>query len=251
MLAPDGTLKVLEYNCRLGDPETQVILPRLKSDFAGLCLAAINGELERQSLDWDNRQALTVVLANQGYPSDYPKGDIIEGLNTNFDSSIKIFHAGTSFNNHHIAASGGRVLAVTALGDDIKTAQSRAYSACEKITWPHKYHRGDIGARALPNMLKALVERKNPALHRWLVRFLFANIIFSFFIGLPYLTTSFPTQILFVTKTGLAMVWGFITISYLGQLALLMSLLALLPLLLIRLFTFWPRLFSYVYHRLI
>ncbi|ODN43223.1 phosphoribosylamine--glycine ligase [Piscirickettsia litoralis] len=141
--------KVLEFNCRLGDPETQPLLFRLKSDFAKACLAATEQKLTPDALVWDERVALGVVLAARGYPASYPKGDVIDGLDAEF-TDAKIFHAGTKLNNDgKVMSAGGRVLCATALGFSVKEAQQKAYTASEKVTWDNKYQRNDIGYRAV------------------------------------------------------------------------------------------------------
>ena len=150
MVAPDGTPKVLEYNCRFGDPETQPIMQRLRSDLVELCLAAVEGRLAGLSTDWDPRPALGVVLAAGGYPNDYRKGDLIIGLDTDFGADTKVFQAGTAYNDDgQVVTQGGRVLCVSALGSDIAAAQQAAYRAVERIDWPDCYCRTDIGHRAV------------------------------------------------------------------------------------------------------
>jgi phosphoribosylamine--glycine ligase len=150
MVAPDGTPKVLEFNCRFGDPETQPIMMRLKSDLADLCLAAIDKKLDTIHAEWDSRSALGVVLAAGGYPDDYNKGDIIQGLDHVNASDVKVFHAGTSLNqDNQVVTSGGRVLCVTALGENVTAAQERAYQAVKHIHWEGCFSRSDIGYRAV------------------------------------------------------------------------------------------------------
>ncbi|MDH3311219.1 MAG: phosphoribosylamine--glycine ligase [Gammaproteobacteria bacterium] len=149
MIAPDGTLKVLEYNVRFGDPETQPIMLRLKSDLVALCLAAIEGDLDQVEAEWDERPSLGVVLAAGGYPDSYRKGDVIEGLPAVGAGPCKVFHAGTAARDGQVVTSGGRVLCVCALGDTIAAAQAQAYQCVEAITWPGVYYRTDIGYRAI------------------------------------------------------------------------------------------------------
>lgn len=149
MITPQNEPKVLEFNCRLGDPETQVIMMRLQSDLANLCLSALNGNLEQETITWDSRAALTVVLAAEGYPNEYRQGERIDGLTHPTTEGIKIFHAGTLLKDKHVFTSGGRVLTVTALGDTLKEAQDRAYQEAAKIHWPGYFYRTDIGYRAL------------------------------------------------------------------------------------------------------
>ena len=150
MIAPDGTPGVLEYNCRFGDPETQPIMMRLKSNLAELCIAAIDKRLDTVSAEWDNRAALGVVLAAGGYPEAYGKGHVISGLDGCDTESCKTFHAGSSTNGDgQIVTSGGRVLCVTALGEDVTAAQAAAYASVDKICWDEVYFRTDIGYRAI------------------------------------------------------------------------------------------------------
>ena len=149
MISPDGSIKVLEYNCRFGDPETQPIMMRLRSDLVGLCQAALNQQLDQTSTEWDNRAALGVVLAAGGYPDNYQKGDIISGLPEHESEDCKVFHAGTAEKDGHIVTAGGRVLCACALGKDIKEAQQKAYQLADKITWNNIYYRTDIGFKAI------------------------------------------------------------------------------------------------------
>lgn len=149
MISPNGAIKVLEFNCRFGDPETQPIMMRLKSDLVDLCLAALAGELDKTTSDWDDRAALGVVLAAGGYPDAYQKGAVISGLAADDSDDCKIFHAGTSQVGDDIVTSGGRVLCACALGDDIATAQRKAYELAAKIDWNGIYYRTDIGFKAL------------------------------------------------------------------------------------------------------
>lgn len=149
MVTKDGTPKVLEYNCRLGDPETQPLMMRLKSDLVELCFQALNKKLDKESVEWDTRAALSVVLTAGGYPDQYRKGDIIHGLTDETGSNWKIFHAGTAIKNGQVVTSGGRVLCVTALGENIKEAQHRAYEVVSPINWENIYYRTDIGHRAI------------------------------------------------------------------------------------------------------
>ena len=149
MVAEDGTPKVLEYNCRFGDPETQPIMMRLRSDLAKMCLAAINGELDSVEADWDPRASLGVVLAAGGYPADYPKGDIITGYDAPLPAHQKVFQAGTAQKDGNIVTNGGRVLCAVSLGDTVAQAQAGAYSVVDKISWDKMYFRTDIGHRAI------------------------------------------------------------------------------------------------------
>ena len=149
MIAADGSIKVLEYNCRFGDPETQPIMMRLKSDLVELCEAALAGELDKTSSEWDERAALGVVLAAGGYPDAYQKGDIISGLPTQEHEDRKVFHAGTKQVGDDIVTAGGRVLCACALGHDIQEAQTKAYELANSIHWDNIYYRTDIGFKAI------------------------------------------------------------------------------------------------------
>jgi len=149
MISPEGTPKIIEYNCRFGDPETQPIMMRLKSDLAQLCLAALDGELDTAHAEWDHRAALGVVLAADGYPESYAKGSIISGLDSCDTESCKTFQAGTASNDGDIVTSGGRVLCVTALGENVTEAQRLAYESIERISWDGMFCRSDIGYRAI------------------------------------------------------------------------------------------------------
>ena len=150
MITPDGNVKVLEYNCRFGDPETQPIMMRMNSDLVVLCEAALAGELDKASSDWDERAALGVVLAAGGYPDAYQKGAVISGLSTEIQADSKVFHAGTQQIDEHIVTAGGRVLCACALGQDIQEAQTRAYALANSIDWDGIYYRTDIGFKAIP-----------------------------------------------------------------------------------------------------
>ena len=149
MIKPDGSLKVLEFNCRFGDPETQPIMMRLKSDFVELIDAGIDVRLDQINAEWDRRVALGVVLAASGYPDSPRKGDAIKGLDVRAEDDLRTFHAGTSENGDDIVTSGGRVLCVTALGDTLKLAQNRAYEGVAQISFSGVQYRKDIGHRAL------------------------------------------------------------------------------------------------------
>ena len=155
MIKPDGSLKVLEFNCRMGDPETQPIMMRLKSNLVTLVDAAIDGRLDQIEAEWDRRMALGVVLAAAGYPDNPRKGDVIHGLPkavaTTLEETIDhhVFHAGSDVQEGHVVTSGGRVLCVTALGDSIRTAQKRAYEIIDGIRFDGMQYRSDIGYRAL------------------------------------------------------------------------------------------------------
>ncbi len=150
MVAPGGSPKVLEFNCRLGDPETQPILTRLSSDLFELLMAAVEGRLERAKLSWSKKASVCVVMASRGYPGDYEKGKPISGLDeAALRRDVFVFHAGTSVKDGRVVTSGGRVLGVTALGDGIKDAIDRAYEAVGLIRWEGAYYRTDIGRKAL------------------------------------------------------------------------------------------------------
>lgn len=149
MIAPDGTPKVLEYNCRFGDPETQPVMMRLQSDLIELIEAALDGKLDHIQARWDTRAALGVVMAAGGYPGTYHQGDVITGLPEKAAADGKVFHAGTALKDGAAVTSGGRVLCVTALGATVGAAQKRAYETVEKIHWRNAQYRRDIGWRAI------------------------------------------------------------------------------------------------------
>jgi phosphoribosylamine--glycine ligase len=147
MIDQNNNFKVLEYNCRFGDPETQPIMMRLKSNLAELCLLATKGKLDEASIMWDERSAMGVVLAANGYPDAYPSGEVI-GLPQD-SAEAKVFHAGTKMNNGSVITSGGRVLCATALGTDTREAHDNAYALLKKITWPSAYYRTEMGCKAI------------------------------------------------------------------------------------------------------
>ncbi len=149
MIMPDGTPKVIEYNCRFGDPETQPIMLRMRSDLVAHCLAALRGELDRERAEWDPRCSLGVVLAAGGYPGDYRSGDVIEGLPEGEVEGEKVFHAGTASRGEETVTAGGRVLCATALGETVSQARQRAYALARGIRWDGVYYRSDIGFRAV------------------------------------------------------------------------------------------------------
>ncbi len=149
MITKEGEPKVLEFNCRFGDPETQPIMMRLKSDLVSLCLAAVEGKLNEVKVEWDDRAALGVVTASEGYPVTASKGDQISGLEHLHSDDVKVFHAGTSQENNSIVTAGGRVLCVTALGDSVTDAQTKAYQALTEINYPGMFYRKDIGYREI------------------------------------------------------------------------------------------------------
>ncbi len=152
MIDAQGQLRTLEFNCRMGDPETQPIMARIKSDFADVVEQAIDGTLDRAEIEWDRRTALGVVMAAGGYPESPRQDDVIHGLPANgceIDSDCFVFHAGTRAHDGQTLTSGGRVLCVTALGDSVKIAQSRAYRAIESIRFDGMQYRRDIGFRAI------------------------------------------------------------------------------------------------------
>ena len=148
MVGHNGELKVLEFNCRLGDPETQPILIRLKSDLVGLIEHALDATLDKAEAEWDPRVALGVVLASAGYPDAPRKGDVIEGLSETGED-FRVFHAGTRLEGERVVTSGGRVLCVTALGHNARTAQKRAYEIVSRVRYDGMHYRRDIGHRAL------------------------------------------------------------------------------------------------------
>lgn len=149
MIDKEGNPKVIEFNCRFGDPETQPIMMRLQSDLVKLCLAAVDGNLDTVKSKWDPRPALGVVMAAGGYPGDYNTQDEIIGLPTESSSNCKVFHAGTSFEKGQVFTKGGRVLCVTALGNTVLEAQQRAYQQVNNIRWHGCFYRHDIGYRAI------------------------------------------------------------------------------------------------------
>ncbi len=149
MIDASGTPKVIEYNCRFGDPETQPIMMRLKSDLVALCNTALDGKLDQATVEWDERAALGVVLAAAGYPGDYPKGDVISGLDGADSDNAKIFHAGTANKDGNVVTAGGRVLCAVGLGYSVSEAQANAYALCKKISWDGMFYRHDIGYRAV------------------------------------------------------------------------------------------------------
>ncbi len=149
MIGKDNVPKVLEYNCRFGDPETQPIIMRLNSDLVGLCLAAIDGTLDQAQAEWNPQPALGVVMAADGYPGQYRKGDAISGLPENETANAKVFHAGTRYHDGQIVTSGGRALCACALGGTVAEAQRKAYEIADKIHWEGVYYRRDIGHKAI------------------------------------------------------------------------------------------------------
>ncbi|HEF8774490.1 phosphoribosylamine--glycine ligase [Providencia manganoxydans] len=152
MIDKAGNPKVIEFNCRFGDPETQPIMMRLQSDLVELCLAGAKGELAGKDSSWDERPALGIVIAAGGYPGDYHNGDVIHGLPTKDAADSKVFHAGTKLKEGEVTTAGGRVLCVTALGNDIAQAQQKAYQAAENIHWDGSFYRKDIGYRAIARL---------------------------------------------------------------------------------------------------
>lgn len=149
MIDAQGTPKVIEYNCRFGDPETQPIMMRMQSDLVELCFAALEGKLDQVESKWDPRASIGIVLAAGGYPADYAKGDVISGLPTQEVAGEKIFHAGTSDQAGEVVTNGGRVLCATALGNTVSQAQQRAYQLAKQVNWDGMFYRSDIGYRAI------------------------------------------------------------------------------------------------------
>ena len=147
MIDKNSIPRVVEYNCRLGDPETQPIMMRLKSDLVNLCLLAIDGKLDQAKIEWDQRAAVGVVLAAGGYPGNYRKGDVINGLDECHSDDTKVFHAGSISKNGKAVTAGGRVLCVTALGNTVTDAQIKAYQLVNKIDWRDMFYRTDISCR--------------------------------------------------------------------------------------------------------
>jgi phosphoribosylamine--glycine ligase len=149
MISADGQPKVIEFNCRFGDPETQPIMLRLRSDLVELCLAGAEGRLNEVTSEWDPRPSLGVVLAAGGYPGDYTNGEVILGLPLEEAPDGKVFHAGTRLHDERVVTNGGRVLCVTALGKTVADAQKRAYQLAQDIKWEGSFCRKDIGYRAI------------------------------------------------------------------------------------------------------
>jgi phosphoribosylamine--glycine ligase len=156
MISADGA-RVLEFNCRFGDPETQVILPRMKSDLLPLLEATIDGKIDTCTIEWDQRPAITVVLASGGYPGKYETGKNISGLDqaARLDD-VQIFHAGTKRTKSELVTSGGRVLAVTALGSNLEAARARAYDAVSRIHFENCHYRRDIALSAVTDIIAKL-----------------------------------------------------------------------------------------------
>ncbi len=149
MIDDQGIPKVLEYNVRFGDPETQPIMMRLQSDLVDLILAAFDKRLDDVTIEWDQRPALGVVIATRNYPDSYTTGEVIHGLNQEDDPDTKVFHAGTTLNNDYTLTNGGRVLCVVGIGDTVKSAANKAYNRVKDITWEGSFYRTDIGYRAI------------------------------------------------------------------------------------------------------
>jgi len=149
MIMADGTPKVIEFNCRMGDPETQPILARMRSDLVAICRATLDGTLGEKQTEWDSRASLGVVMAAGGYPESYAKGKAIAGLADADSDTQKVFHAGTAADNDIVVTSGGRVLCVVGLGDTVADAAEQSYNAVDKIDWDDVYFRRDIGHRAI------------------------------------------------------------------------------------------------------
>ncbi len=149
MISPAGDTRVLEFNVRFGDPETQPIMMRLKSDLAELCLAAVNGKLDQVEANWDPRPALGVVMAAGGYPGNYVKGQVITGLEDAKQSGTLVFHAGTQLLDGRVVTAGGRVLCVCAMAGSVADAATAAYAGCDDIHWNDAFFRRDIGYRAI------------------------------------------------------------------------------------------------------
>jgi phosphoribosylamine---glycine ligase len=149
MIAPDGTPNVIEFNCRFGDPETQPIMMRLKSDLTVMIDAALDGKLDQIKDEWDPRAALGIVLAAGGYPDTPRKGDVINGLESAAKLPGKVFHASTQLQNGNVVTHGGRVLCAVGLGDTVHSAQQAAYRLADSIKWEGIQYRRDIGYRAV------------------------------------------------------------------------------------------------------
>lgn len=149
IITADGTPKVLEFNCRFGDPETQPIMARLHTDLVDICLATLSGKLGEIEVEWDPRAALGVVMAAGGYPDSYRTADTITGLTDTRTGAVKVFHAGTAMRGDEVITTGGRVLCVVGLGRTVALAQEMAYAEVRRIHWPDAYYRTDIGHRAI------------------------------------------------------------------------------------------------------
>src|SRR5690554_596808 len=149
MIDRSGAPKVIEFNCRFGDPETQPILLRMKSDLVELCQAAVDGRLDQCDSEWDERASVGIVLAAGGYPADYARGDAISGLPDTEVAGEKVFHAGTRMEGDQVVTAGGRVLCATALGNTVTEAQQRAYQLAKQIRWEGMFYRNDIAYRAI------------------------------------------------------------------------------------------------------
>jgi phosphoribosylamine--glycine ligase len=147
MIDHNEKVKVLEYNCRCGDPDTQPIMMRLKTNLAKLCMAATKGNLDLESADWDDKTALGVVMAANGYPNSYQKGEVIAIPDASSES--KVFHAGTKLEDGNILSNGGRVLCATSLGLNLEEAQEKAYNLVNMVNWDGSYYRTDIGFKGL------------------------------------------------------------------------------------------------------
>ena len=149
MVSPDGEIKVLEFNVRFGDPETQPIMMRLQSDLVILLAHALDGNLDQVDVEWDSRAALGVVMAAGGYPESYGKGSVITGLPDEDSADAKVFHAGTAADDLGVVTAGGRVLCAVGLGETVTVAQQKAYALTKQISWDNVYYRDDIGYRAM------------------------------------------------------------------------------------------------------
>lgn len=149
MIGDYSVPRVLEFNCRFGDPETQPVMMRMQSDIVAHCLAALDQKLDDEVAIWDHRPALGVVMAARGYPGKYQKGEVIDGLDEPGMQDLKIFHAGTELRNNRTVTSGGRVLCVSALGETMRVCRNRVYQATDKINWTGSWFRNDIGCRAI------------------------------------------------------------------------------------------------------
>ena len=149
LMITDAGPKLIEYNCRFGDPECQALMMRLKNDFLEVLEAAVKGELDQVELKWRNDAALTVVMAVNGYPGGYEKGSEIKGIEEAEANGAMVFHSGTKADGDKILADGGRVLSVTASAPSVAKAQAKAYDAVAKIEWPEGFCRSDIGWRAI------------------------------------------------------------------------------------------------------
>ncbi len=155
MIGDDAMPRVLEFNCRFGDPETQPVLMRMQSDIVAHCLAALDQKLDQETAMWDHRPALGLVMAANGYPDEYRKGEMIQGLDGLDSDDLKVFHAGTRLDEDRVLTAGGRVLCLTALGETVEQCRSRVYQTASRVDWPGRWFRNDIGQRTIDSVADA------------------------------------------------------------------------------------------------